>query len=202
MISFIKTLPTECYVAVSGGPDSMAVLDFLTNKPERDVTVLHFNHGTEFGNRASQFVEEYCNDYRIPIVVDQLTGQKEPEESPEEFWRNQRYEFFSRFTDKPIVMAHNLDDVLETYLFTTLHGNAYIIPYQRENIIRPFMLTKKRTLQEWCDRKNVPYMVDPSNENRSYMRSIVRHDIVPNALKVNPGLYKVISKKVIELYED
>ena len=49
--------------------------------------------------------------------------------------------------------------------------------------------------------KKAPFLKDPANKNRDYMRSIIRHDIVPQVLKVNPGFYKVIKKKIMEKYK-
>ena len=77
-----------------------------------------------------------------------------------------------------------------------MHGQSKLIPYKRNNIIRPFLTTSKNELESWCERHEVPYMSDPGNKNEKYMRSIVRHKILPEALRVNPGLAKVLKKKV------
>ena len=58
MIRILGRLPEKIYVACSGGPDSMAVLDFLV-KGKRDVTVAHFNHDTPFGRFAEKFVKQF-----------------------------------------------------------------------------------------------------------------------------------------------
>jgi tRNA(Ile)-lysidine synthase TilS/MesJ len=50
--------------------------------------------------------------------------------------------------------------------------------------------------EEWCDRKSVHYINDPSNTDLSFMRNYIRHEIVPRALRVNPGLPKVLRKKI------
>ena len=67
MIKLQGKLPHRVYVACSGGVDSMAAVDFLSRK--HDVFVLHFNHGTEHGHKAMQFVEKYCKEKDIPWLT-------------------------------------------------------------------------------------------------------------------------------------
>ena len=121
----------------------------------------------------------------------------------EEFWRSERYKYFKRHSERPIITAHHLNDVVEWWVYTSLHGDPKIIPYENPeyNIIRPFLLTPKTKLVDWCERKNVPYIVDPSNESRDHMRNVVRHDMMPHILKVNPGVEKVLRKKVQQVFD-
>ena len=67
-IKFIGKLPGKAYLACSGGPDSMAILDFLRNG-KKDITVIHFNHGTDHGADAERFLTEYCREKEITIVT-------------------------------------------------------------------------------------------------------------------------------------
>ena len=117
----------------------------------------------------------------------------------EEYWRNERYRIFSELNG-PVITCHHLDDVIEWYLFSAIHGEAKIIPYERGNVIRPFLLTPRKILRRWCERKNVPFVEDPGNRDERYMRSINRHEILPQALRVNPGLHKVVFKLVKQKY--
>ena len=85
MISVLGSIPQKVYVAVSGGADSMAVLDFL-GRSNREVTALYFNHGTEFSNKAEDFVKEYCNKNKIPLYMGAISRSKKSDESQEEYW--------------------------------------------------------------------------------------------------------------------
>ena len=202
MIRIIGTrLNLKVKVAVSGGPDSMAILDFLI-RGKRDVTAVHFDHGTEHGAEARAFVEDYCERNNVPLIVGEANRAKLSNESPEEYWRNIRYDFFYSILNKvnggTIITGHTLDDQVENWIFTSLHGNPMLIPYYRSpGIIRPFITTTKAELLSWCERKKVPYVTDPGNTDSKYMRSLIRKEIVPQALRVNPGLYKVIRKKIL-----
>jgi tRNA(Ile)-lysidine synthase len=193
---FGDKLPRTLYVALSGGPDSMAVLDFLI-KGGRDVTALHFDHGTGHGKLARKFVSDYCKANNVKLVIGEADRPRDKNESPEEYWRNMRYDFFNEHKDSAIVTGHTLDDQVENYLFTSMHGNPRIIPYRRFNIIRPFITTTKREFLLWCENKSVPFVVDSSNFSDRYARSYIRKHIVPHAITINPGIYKVIKKKVI-----
>lgn len=194
MIRLLGNIPNDCYVAVSGGVDSMVCLDFLLNG-RYTPTVAYFDHGTEHGADAKEFVNEVCESNKIPLVVSQISREREKGESKEEYWRNERLNFFHGL-DKPVITAHHLDDVLEWWIFSSLHGESKLIPYSNKNIIRPFLLTAKKDIIEWSIKKGVGHIVDPSNANESYMRNLIRHKIVPHAMRVNPGLRSVLRKKL------
>lgn len=196
MLKIIGNIPKTCCVAVSGGLDSMAVLDFLSNS--RNVTAIHYNHGTPFADSAEALVREYCFDKGIPLIVDSLREKMPKGVSKEAWWREKRYLFFdsaSRNKTLKVIMAHHLDDAVENWIFTSLNGNPFLIPHSRENYMRPFISTRKTALKQWCVRKKVPYIDDPSNKDIRFRRNYIRHKIMPLALDINPGLHKVIKKK-------
>ena len=198
MIRLVGTLPEKLYVAVSGGADSMAVLDFLS-RTNRDIRVVHVNHGTAHAEEASALIEAHCWDKGYKLKTFKLERERDPKESIEEYWRNERYRIFSDL-EGPVITCHHLDDVIEWYLFSAIHGEGRIMPYERGNVIRPFLLTPRQILRRWCERKNVPFVEDPGNKDERYMRSIIRHEILPQALRVNPGLHKVVFKLVKQKY--
>ena len=197
MIRLSMKLPSRLAVAVSGGADSMAALNFLSRK--KDVTALHFNHGTPHADLAQRVVVEYCRDNNISCIIGDI-GLKAcpPRTSLEDFWRKQRYRFFEESAGElSVITCHHLDDVIETWLFTSLHGDPRLIPSKRGRYLRPFLSTRKAVLEGWCEDKEVPNIFDPSNNDTNFMRNYIRHEIVPKALRVNPGLPKVLRKKII-----
>ena len=131
-------------------------------------------------------------------MIGNISQSKPKDQSWEEYWRNERYQFLHSF-DKPVITAHNLNDQMENWLFTGFHGQSRLIPYRNKNVIRPFLPTLKSNLIDWCKNKNVPWLEDPSNQNTNFMRNKIRHDILPEVVKVNPGFDKVIFKKVLQL---
>jgi tRNA(Ile)-lysidine synthase len=195
MINIIGDIPNKVTVAVSGGADSMAVLSFLSAYRKRDVSVAYFNHGTDFGKDSEVFIRGFCSTHELPLTVGMIGSTDRGVKSTEEHWRDERAHFLEGIGET-VVTGHNLDDVMEWWIFSSMHGQSKLIPYKRNNIIRPFLTTSKNELESWCERHEVPYMSDPGNKNEKYMRSIVRHKILPEALRVNPGLAKVLKKKV------
>ena len=195
MIRLSRKLPRQIAVAVSGGCDSMAALDFL--RRSHDVLVLHYNHGTEHSDRAESVVRKFCQVNNIHLIVGKNYTSPPKGVSLEDFWRVKRYEFFdSHRDDLPVITCHHLDDVAETWIFTALNGTPYLIPEVRDSYLRPFLQTRQPIFEDWCERKGVPYMEDPSNVDTRFMRNFIRHEIMPKALLVNPGLHKVLRKKL------
>ena len=189
MFKLQGNLPREIIVAFSGGVDSVAVVDFL--RKNHIVTLLYINHGTEHGDKAESFVRNYDLDFHIYTI-----DKKVPKGiSQEEHWRNQRYKIFHKYSE-PVITCHHLDDCVETWIWSSLHGEGKIIPYSNRNVIRPFRLNKKQEFTNWSSRRELSWVEDPSNKDIKYTRNFIRHELLPKALVVNPGLYKVIRKKV------
>jgi tRNA(Ile)-lysidine synthase len=198
MIQIQGKLNREVYIACSGGIDSMAVVDFLMKN--HTVNLMFFDHGTETSREALEFLTDRFYPsvaYAVKLNVGNITRTKERSESWEEYWRNQRYEWFNAY-NVPIITCHHLDDCVETWVWSSMHGESKIIPYSNKNIIRPFRLNRKSEFTNWCRNKNVPWIEDQTNEDTKYIRNFIRHEIMPKALMVNPGLHKVIRKKVLE----
>lgn len=193
MLKLLFPMPKQVTVAFSGGVDSVAVVDFLSKK--HDVTCAFYHHGTENSERALKFVSQFCTDRNLPMFLGVLNRDKPKDMSYEEFWREERYEYLA--TLGPVITAHHLDDCVETYLWSALHGKPKVPNIIRGNVIRPFLTTPKSEFINWCERKNIKWCEDLSNEDERYTRNYVRKHLVPHALHVNPGLYKTV-KKIVE----
>ena len=195
MIKVLGDIPKgEFGIACSGGVDSMAILDFLV-KGRYNPHVLYFNHNTEHCHDAEKFITDYCKEKSLDLTIGRT--ELNPTSNKEKIWSDLRYEFFSQF-DFPIMTCHHLDDCVETYLFSCLRGFQSVIPYSKGKVIRPFLLNEKSEFEKWCVDKQVPFIQDESNNSVDYSRNRIRHQIVPEALLVNPGL-KTVVKKMIKL---
>ena len=196
MIHITGKIPKRVAIAVSGGIDSMAVLDFL--RRSRDVVVLHYNHGTPYAPKAEALVRAYCMQHKLTIVIGRCEEEMPAGVSKEAWWRDQRYKFFTEATSLPIVTAHHLDDQVENWIFTSMNGNPFLIPHARDQFIRPFVTTEKNDFTLWCVRKGVPTIDDPSNDDTKYRRNYIRHTMMPHVLTINPGIKKTIRKKILD----
>lgn len=193
MIKLLFPLPKQITIGLSGGVDSVAVADFLSRK--HDITCAFFHHHTVNSDRAMEFVAKFCTERNFPMIWGTCRSEKDKKESMEEYWRRERYEFFKNLG--PVITAHHLDDCVETYIWSCLHGKPKVPSLIRGNVLRPFLTTPKSELINWCERKNLSWCEDLSNQDEKYTRNYVRKHLVPNALKVNPGLHKTV-KKIVE----
>lgn len=193
MIKLLVPLPKKVTVACSGGIDSMAVVDFLRRK--HDVAIAHFHHRTEHGNEASKFVAQYCSENNITMIFGTCRSERGVDESMEEYWRRERYDFLSDLG--PVITCHHLDDCVETYVWSSLHGTPKVIPMIRNNVLRPFLTTRKSEFVKWCDKNGVSYINDESNDDTKYTRNYIRKEMMPHVLRVNPGIHTLV-KKIIE----
>ena len=201
MIRIIGKIPKRVTVACSGGVDSMVFVDFLL-KGNRKVDLAYFNHDTGHSREAERFVKQYAAKNNLILTVGRVRGSK-GSRSLEEFWRDERYEFLESLGSNYIITCHHLDDVVETWLFTSFHGESKLIPHKRgDKIYRPFLMTEKSSILNYANRKAIDWIEDPSNRmTKNIMRNHIRHNVMPQVLKVNPGIRKTIRKKLIEIYK-
>ena len=201
MIRIIGKIPKKVTITCSGGIDSMVVAHFL-RQSRRKVNLAYFNHDTAHSRKAEDFVKHYADQNNLNLEVGRVEGTK-GKRSMEEFWRDERYSFFNSIKSNFIITCHHLDDCVETWLMSSFHGQGKLIPYKRgENIFRPFLMTSKKTIKDYAERKGVEYIEDPSNQNTNFMRNHVRKKVVPEVLVVNPGIRTTIRKKLIENFKD
>ena len=199
MIRIIGKIPSTVTIACSGGIDSMVFTHFLL-QGKRKVNLSYFNHDTQHSHEAQKFIEKFASDNKLNLFIGRVQGRK-GRRSLEEFWRDERYAFLQRTGSDYTITCHHLDDCVETWLMSSFHGQSKLIPFQRnKNIFRPFLMTSKKTIKEYADRKNVVWCEDPSNQKTNFMRNHVRHNIIPKVLVVNPGIRTTIRKKLIETY--
>lgn len=174
---------SKCVVACSGGPDSMALLDQL-NKQGKDIVVAHVNYKhRDTADRDEKIVKEYCKKYDIPVRVLYPVHEKGNFQA----WaRDVRYAFFEEVADefdtKLLYVAHQMDDVIETYLFQKnrnmicdwygLKEKSVRHGYQ---IVRPLLNFTKSELQQYCNDNGVSFGVDESNLTNHYTRNVIRH---------------------------
>jgi len=187
-------------LACSGGVDSMAAADFFY-RGKKNFKLAYFHHNTPQADSMLELVLKWGRQHGIEVLCGNLTKQKPSNLSPEEFWRVERYKWFDTL-NMPIVTCHHLNDVAETWIFSSLNGNPKIIAPKNGKVIRPFLLNSKQEMIDWCIRHNVSWFEDKSNKDVKYPRNRIRHNILPECLMVNPGLLKVMKKKIISSLEN
>lgn len=191
-------MPNKVGIAFSGGVDSVVMADFISRK--RNIDLLHFNQGPTDPNSMS---ETEVADWTKRMGADgykygECDRERQKGESMEEFWRNCRYEWLHSLDYEYIAVAHHIDDVLETWIWGSVHGMPKLIPYKRNhNVYRPFLLTTKNQIWEWQRKNSLAYKVDTSNEDLSKQRNYIRKNLVSHVEKLNIGVRNILKKKVI-----
>lgn len=192
MIKLACPIPREVILACSGGKDSVAALNFLL-RGKRKVTLAYFNHETVHGHHAEQFVRKLADHHGLDLKLGSYVDKGDGKKPSEADWREQRYDFF-RTLGGTILTAHHLNDAAEWWLFTSMRGNPRVIPVSRKDpdMIRPFIKTSKEDFHKVARPEF--WSEDPSNTDRNYSRNRIRHEMMPVALKVNPGFLTNVRK--------
>lgn len=187
----------EVTVALSGGADSMALLNILCELKEQfniKVSAAHLNHSLRGADAdADQRVaEEFCRQKGVKIFsekIDVNLAAEQSGESVETAARKIRYEFLERVSNGVIATAHTASDNLETVLFNIARGSGVKgvcgIPPVRGRIIRPLIGCTREEVENYCAENGIKYCTDKTNFSDCYSRNNIRLNAVPVLKKVN-----------------
>ena len=201
-------------IGVSGGADSIALLEFFVSVKEKydlDICVAHIEHGIrgEDSVNDAKFVENYCKKLGVNFylkTIDAPNLAKKAKMGVEEYSRMARYDFFNTIECDKIATAHNLTDNIETLLFRLARGTglkgACSIPAVRGKIIRPFIEVSSGEIRKWCNDNNIPYRVDCTNSDSAYSRNLIRLEILPLFEKHNANYQDNIENFISDVNED
>ncbi|HZJ86361.1 MAG TPA: tRNA lysidine(34) synthetase TilS [Erysipelotrichaceae bacterium] len=174
-------------VAVSGGPDSMALLNMLREKGYTCV-VVHINYGVRAtAIRDEKIVKDYCQKYNLDLEVlhvkESVTGNFQAAA------RDIRYKFIKeiakKFNIKEVYIGHHLQDFLETYIIQKernitpqYYGIKSRVDFDEIILLRPLLKWSKNELISYCNLNKVAYGIDESNLEEDYLRNRIRHQII------------------------
>lgn len=205
--------------AVSGGPDSMAMLMCLVNLRERlgcRLVIAHVNHGVrgELADRDQRFVEEAAAKLNIPyhtINVDMVTYGKELGISSEEAGRLLRYDFFRKVLEGygkgRIAVAHNMNDQAETVLFRIMRGTGIDgikgMSFSQDDIIRPLLNITRDEIESYIRENGIDTVEDHTNLQTVYTRNRIRLELLPYIMEnFNPNIIEGLFRMSLLASED
>jgi tRNA(Ile)-lysidine synthase len=181
-------------VAVSGGLDSMSLLDVAVGVGRRrrcSLVVATYDHGSgSHSARAAAFVSKRSLAYGVPVVVGCAADTPQTEAA----WRAARWDFLrsvARSAKADILTAHTRDDQLETVLMRAMRGAGArgLAGLRAESDVgRPFVEVSRRELRAYAAARGLEWMEDPTNLSRRYLRNRIRHDLLPALLQSRPAL--------------
>lgn len=174
----INSLPKDRYiVAVSGGVDSVVLLDLLRRVPGLDLIVAHFDHGIRDNSADdAKFVGELAEKYGLPF---ETKREELGKDASEELARERRYEFLQEVAGKyeaKIITAHHMDDVIETIAINIKRGTGWrgLAAMDSEFITRPLTHFQKSELVEYAKNNNLSWHEDLTNVDEKYLRNKLR----------------------------
>lgn len=191
-------------VAVSGGIDSVVLLDILASLREElavTLTVLHLNHGIrgEEAARDQRFVQGLSERYALPYLgqeVDVPAYKRQNSLTLQEAARELRYRFFEEATETldldKVAIGQTADDQAETVLMRLIRGGGARglkgIPPVREGYIRPLIEVWRAELMHYAEHKGLSFVQDSSNLKTDYLRNRIRHELLPALSEYNPSI--------------
>lgn len=204
---------TVC-VAVSGGADSMCLLQLLYENSQVlgiSVAAAHVNHcirGNE-ADRDEKYVRDYCDKLSIPfhcVRIDIPKIAKEKGIGTELCARNERYAFFETLPYSKIATAHTGSDSVETMLMNlsrgaSLHGLCSIPPV-RGRIIRPLIYFTREDTEKYCRQNQIEYVTDSTNLTEDYTRNKFRHSVLGILKNINISFEQNALRCLSSLRED
>jgi len=186
-------------LAVSGGIDSMVMLDFFNrNSNLADISVCHVNHNYHSDSeKMSALVSTYCNDNNIPYIESSIDSS-EIKSNIEAQLREKRYLELIKVCKKVnadhVVTAHHAADQIETILMKILNSSSFSsmrgIQSLNNNIFRPMLSITKDEIIEYAKKNKVVYISDPTNEDTVLTRNFLRKKVIPLLENIKPNLYK------------
>lgn len=199
----------QVVVAVSGGPDSIALLhmfDRLRQGWNLEICAAHMNHKLRSeADEEEEFVRRLCLDWQIPFFARAVNVRQTAEmesKTLEEAARDCRYCFFEELRTGLgadwIATAHHQDDHAETILMHLLRGSGIrglrgILPI-KGHIIRPLLCINKEEILKYLKANKLEYRLDQSNNDSQFFRNRIRNELLPYLKEYNPSIVSNLNR--------
>ena len=199
-------------LGVSGGPDSIAMLDILRQLRDEikfEIYVVHINHNIrgKDADEDEEYVKKYCENYNIKCFskkIDVPTIAQNEKIGTEEAVRKVRYEYFDEILQKTnsnkIGIAHNKNDKVETIIMHLLRGSGVsglrgIEPIRENKFIKPLIECDRQEIEKYCKENNLQPRIDKTNFENEYTRNKIRNIVIPYIKEqFNPNIIETITR--------
>lgn len=188
-------------VAVSGGPDSLALLDLLYQIKEQyrfRLLAAHLDHQLRLDSfKEEKVISAYCQNKSIELISEKWPQSLQPLGGVEAAARKYRYDFLVKimrnYQGDYLLTAHHMDDLLENILLKFIRsGNPSemnslraISEMQGMTLLRPLLNVTKADLLEYDKKHHIPYVIDQTNNEDDTLRNKLRHHVIPLLKKEN-----------------
>ena len=210
----------QVLIAVSGGPDSIALLSLMhALRPSWDLRlwVVHFDHGLRGleSENDGRFVKEFCDRLEVEFTMMKLDLQKSEArlrgETLQQYASKIRYEALFRIANEKgatkIAVGHTANDQAETVLMWMIRGSGTgglggMSPVRDFCVIRPLLRFSREEILAYLTSRELGYRIDTSNFTPLYFRNRLRHELIPVLKRYNPNVIKVLSRQADIVRED
>lgn len=204
-----KSLPV--LVGVSGGADSMALLDILQSMGYKTIVAhCNFQLRGEESIRDFEFVRSQADHYQTPfleVVFETERYAAKEGVSIEMACRTLRYDWFAQCMNdtgaQGIVVAHHRDDSIETFFLNLLRGTGIAgltgIKPLSGSVIRPLLCLTRSEIEAYLAAKNIDYVTDSSNKEDIYLRNRLRLQLIPLLKEIKPSVSESIYRTMNNL---
>jgi tRNA(Ile)-lysidine synthase len=182
-------------VAVSGGPDSSALLAAAREKGF-DVVAAHYDHALQAGSAAAaEHVAGLCRQLGVELIIERRRAAL-PKGSVQAGARALRYDFLERARSETaadvVALGHTADDLVEGAVLHLMRGCGLAglrgMPARRGVFVRPLLGVWRSEIRDFLDRRGIEALEDPANSNLAYARVRVRREILPAMERSRPGI--------------
>ncbi|MGK7371050.1 MAG: tRNA lysidine(34) synthetase TilS [Candidatus Halalkalibacterium sp. M3_1C_030] len=183
-------------IAVSGGPDSMALL-YIFHKLSVDALVAHINYGKrgEASNKDADLVEQMAYEWGFDCQSVKVDSEDAENKNFQQWARSLRYEVFRSLANEyeadGIALAHHEDDQIETILQKLFRGAGLeswsAMQVWNGELFRPLLNTGRNEIMAYCERKAIPYRIDESNLESGFARNFLRNEWLEGLEEHFPG---------------
>jgi len=181
---------TRIAVALSGGVDSMVLLDALADVSagrSLELSAVHVHHGlSPNADQWARFCATECASRNVTLAVHHLHLERKRGQSLEALARDHRYQHFAACDFDIIALAHHADDQAEAVLLQLLRGagprGLSAMPAFQPGtpaLLRPLLSITRATLAAYAKSRSLRWIEDESNADKSHRRNFIRHEIAP-----------------------
>ena len=197
---------TKFAIALSGGLDSMVLMDLLSKakRSSDEVKAIHINHNLHEDSREwVDFVSDACSKYKLPLIIKSIKP-KQVGFGLEAAARDQRYKKFKEIIldNECLLTAHHLDDQTETILYRIFRGTGLDglrsirkkTKFGKGLLCRPLINIPREAIEQYAKLNNIEWIEDSSNNNIDFDRNYLRKDIIPSIKKRWPKAHTTINR--------
>ena len=192
-------------VGLSGGVDSVVLLDAMAAEGARPVTAVHVHHGlSPNADRWAEFCRDFCAARDVPLTIERVDVDRKSPDGIEAAARALRYSIYAARPEPYVALAHHLDDQAETVLLQLLRGTGLkgvaampelrALPSSRVRLYRPLLSIDRAELVARAKSRGLAWIEDESNDSTRHDRNYLRHEVAPLLDARFPGWREALAR--------